>query len=273
MNLGKVKPAGSVVSNPDLASTLTAIRLFGPNALYRGAIADKLVGYSGNQGGAFKLNELEGYPVDRAVPARVMVGPESVYMPPRRVGAGAYGAALLGRVVDAQGQVTAGDNPAAAIAIATKATLDQFGVTSLPRDLGATGFAATDPTGQAVSCAVTLNGAFGSGHTAAGTGVILARSPSTKPAGLSGAFLFPTIATSNDALQLVGAGAGGPNGTAAIAYALVRVALSQDITKPGDLHSTGLAPYDTINLIACQNGSCAALPDPGAQGLGAASAQ
>jgi len=173
--------------------------------------------------------------------------------------------------VDPQGQVIAGDNPAAAIAAATKSTLDQFGIKSLPRDLGATGFAAMDNTGQSVACAVTLNGAFGSGHTATGTGVILAGAPSAKDTGLSGAFLLPAIATTGDgAPSLVGAGAGGPNGTAAMVYALTRVGLGGDIVQSGSLHSTGIAPFDTINIIACQNGTCTALPDPGGHGLGAA---
>jgi gamma-glutamyltranspeptidase/glutathione hydrolase len=268
---GAVKPAGATVSNPDLGTTLTAVRLFGADGFYRGSIANRLVSYSASQGGAFQLNELAGYPVDRATPAAVTVGDETVYLPPRSVGAGAYAAALLSRVVDAQGDVRASENPAAAVAVATKATLDQFGIATLPRDLGATGFAATDNGGQAVACAVTLNGAFGSGHTATGTGVVLAKAPSTKDVGLSAAFLSPTIATSGSNLALVGAGAGGPNGTAAIVYALLRLATNEDITKPGDLHSTGLAPYDTVNVVACQNGGCAALPDPGAQGLGAAS--
>lgn len=269
---GAVKPAGTTVSNPDLASTLTAIRIFGPNALYEGAIADKLVNYSASQGGAFQLNELAGYPVDRGSPAAATVGDETVYMPPAKTGAGAYMKALLSYVVSPDGQVEAGSNSTLAVAVATKSALDQFGISTLPRDLGATGFAAVDNTGQAVACAVTLNGAFGSGHTATDTGVVLSGSPSSKEVGLSSAFLSPTIATSTDdgSLVLAGAGAGGPNGTAAIVYALLRIALKEDITQPGHLHSTGIAPYDTINVIACQNGACAALPDPGAHGLGAA---
>jgi gamma-glutamyltranspeptidase / glutathione hydrolase len=271
---GVLKPAGTTVSNPDLAATLTAIRIYGPSALYRGAIASKLVAYSATQGGAFKLAELEGYPVERSEPQTVTIGGQTVYFPPRKVGAGAYVAALLSRVLDAQGQANVGDNPAAAVATATKVSLDQFRIASLPRDLGATGFAATDNTGQAAACAVTLNGAFGSGHTAAGTGVILARAPSSQDAGLSGAFLTPAIAASGDdsTVSLAGSGAGGPNGTAAIIYALLRVGEGQDILQPGHLHSTGLAPFDTVNVVACQEGTCAALPDPGAQGLGAAAA-
>jgi gamma-glutamyltranspeptidase/glutathione hydrolase len=266
---GAVKPAGAAVSNPDLAATLTAIRIYGANALYSGATAAKIVAYSATQGGAFKLTELEGYPVAREMPATVQIGGQTVYLPPKKTGAGAYVAALLSRIVDAQGQIATGGNPAAAIAGATKETLDQFKIQSLPRDLGATGFAATDNTGQAAACAVTLNGAFGSGHTAAGTGVILARAPSSQDAGLAGAFLTPAISVSGDTLSLAGVGAGGPNGTAAIIYALLNISLGQDILQPGHLHSTGLAPFNTVNVIACESGACAALPDPAAQGLGA----
>ncbi len=268
---GAVKPAGAIVSNADLGETLSAIRIYGPNAFYSGDIAQKFVDYSGPQGGAFKLDDLANFPVLRNEPAQIRMGDEIVYLPPARSGAGAYAFLLFGRVVDPQGQVTAGSNPAAAVAVATKETLDKMGITSLPRDLGATGFAAMDGSGQAVACGVTLNGPFGSGHTATGSGVILAQAPSSAQAGYSGAFLTPVIAASvgNGSPVLVGAGTGGPNGTAAVAYALLRVALNQDVTLPGEIHSTGIAPFDTINVIACQSDHCVAVPDPGANGLGA----
>ena len=266
---GAVKGAGATVSNPDLATTLTAIRIYGPNGLYTGAIAAKLVAYSATQGGAFKLSELQGYPVAREMPQVFTIGNQTIYLPPKKTGSGAYVASLLSRLVDAQGQVSVSSNPAAAVATATKTTLDEFKIQSLPRDLGATGFAATDNTGQAASCAVTLNGAFGSGHTAAGSGVVLARAPTSQDAGLSGAFLTPAIAVNGETMSLAGVGSGGPNGTAAIVYALLDVALGQDITQPGRLHTTGLAPFNTVNVVACQSSGCTALPDPAGQGLGA----
>jgi gamma-glutamyltranspeptidase/glutathione hydrolase len=270
---GQVRPEGALVTNTDLGATLAAVRGFGPDSLYRGATANKLVSYSSAQGGAFTSVELAGYPVGREAPATVVIGDQTAYLPPVTLGAGAFARALLAHLVDGQGQIITGANPANAVAVATKVTLEQFGLGALPRDLGATGFAAADSYGQAVACAVTMNGPFGSGHTAAGTGVTLARAPSAEQTGLSGAFLTPIIATSDGALSLAGAGAGGPNGTAAIVYAQIRLALGDDITQPGHLHSTGLAPYDTINAVACQSGACAALPDPAAHGLGAEAPQ
>jgi gamma-glutamyltranspeptidase/glutathione hydrolase len=270
---GAVRPAGAQAVNPDLGSTLSAIREFGPDPFYRGRIARKLLAYSAGQGGTLSDDELAGYPVQRQVPAVAAIGDQTVYLPTPDTGTGRFTDALLARVVDQQGNITAGANPAATIAVATKATLDQFHVASLPRDMGATGFVALDKTGQGVACAVTLNGAFGSGHSATGTGVLLARTPAAPEAGLSGAFLSPAISVSKSdgSLTLIGSGAGGPNGTAALVYALLRVAAGQDILQPGDLHSTGLAPFNTINVIACQGATCSAMPDPAGHGLGARS--
>jgi len=136
--------------------------------------------------------------------------------------------------------------------------------------MGASGFAASDANGQAVACAVTMNGPFGSGHTAAATGVTLARAPSSGDAGLAAAFLAPALARNGAALALAGAGAGGPNGTAAMVYALLKLARGADVMPPGQLHSTGIEPYETVNVIACREDTCAAIPDPGAHGMGAA---
>lgn len=200
----------------------------------------------------------------------INVGNQSVYLPPPAIGAGKFAGALLSRLVAAQGQLIARDNLDVAVASATKATLNSYGIASLPRDLGATGFAAEDPTGMVVACAVTMNGPFGSGHTANDTGVTLANAPNLGQSGLAAAFLTPVVSIADGAISLVGAGAGGPNGAAGIALELLKLAHGDDVIKPGALHSTGIAPFDTVNVIGCQGGVCAAVPDPGAHGLGAA---
>jgi gamma-glutamyltranspeptidase/glutathione hydrolase len=151
---------------------------------------------------------------------------------------------------------------------AARQALAGFGVGALPRDLGSTGFAAVDSNGQAASCAVTMNGPFGSGRTATGTGVVLAQTPSST-AGLASAFLTPVIAVSGGQVALAGAGAGGPNGTAAALYAVLEAAGGRELGKRGDLRGTGAAPFDTVNMISCEGPVCVALTDPGAHGLGA----
>ncbi|MDE2163800.1 MAG: gamma-glutamyltransferase [Alphaproteobacteria bacterium] len=268
---GHVKEAGSVVKNDELAGTLASIREQGPEGFYSGSVADKIVAYSSTQSGAISSTELSGYRAVRGTPRVTQIGDDYVFLPASRTGAGAFAGALLDNLALAQATPTGLQDADAAVIVAVKETLDGFGVKSLPQDLGATGFAATDAKGQAVACAVTMNGPFGSGHTALGTGVTLARSPSSSGVGLASAFLTPVIASpsGDGAAALVGAGAGGPNGTAAIAYALTRIAHGQAILTRGQLRSTGVAPYDTVNAIVCSDGVCAALPDPAAHGLGA----
>ncbi|HTT85241.1 MAG TPA: gamma-glutamyltransferase [Rhizomicrobium sp.] len=271
---GKVKSAGTIVTAPALAQTLATIRRLGPLAFYRGDIASQLVAYSGSEGGGIAADDLAAYATRRATPDTIRIGNQTVFLPPSATGAGKFAAALLSRVVDNAGQPVHTDNLAASVAAATKATMDSFGLATLPEDLGATGFAAEDSNGLAVACAVTMNGPFGSAHTAQGTGITLATAPNAAQTGLAPAFLTPVIAMdSGGGTVLAGAGAGGPNGTAAIALALLKLAAGQDIIKPGVLRSTGIAPYDTVNVIGCQSGICAALPDPGAHGLAAAGGQ
>jgi gamma-glutamyltranspeptidase/glutathione hydrolase len=154
------------------------------------------------------------------------------------------------------------------MAIAVQQSLAGFGVAGLPGDLGSTGFAALDANGQAAACAITMNGPFGSGRTATGTGVVLGANPSA-PAGVASAFLTPVIATGNGQAVLAGVGAGGPNGTAAALTAVIDAAGGRSMGKPGDLRGTGRAPYDTVNMISCGDDSCVALTDPGAHGAGA----
>lgn len=268
---GKLKPAGSAVTNLDLASTLAAIREEGPDALYTGSVAAKIVAYSSAEGGAITAADLAAYKALRLTPRVMRMGSDYVFLPASRTGAGAFAGALLENLARAQATPTGAKDIQAAVMVAVRQTLRDLKLTALPKDLGATGFAATDARGQAVACAVTMNGPFGSGHTVLGTGLTLARSPASGSAGLASMFLTPMIASpgSDSAPVLTGAGAGGPNGSAAIAYALARVADGQRILTRKDLRSTGVAPYDTVNAIICSGSTCAALPDPAAHGLGA----
>jgi gamma-glutamyltranspeptidase/glutathione hydrolase len=260
---GQPKAAGTVVTNPDLGETLSQVRLGQDDGFYKGAVAARIAAYSAAQGGAVTAGELAGYAAQDGAARLMTLGPYSVALPGPRTGAGAFAASLMNNL-----SRTASANAESATAEAVRQTLASFGVASLPRDLGATGFAALDANGGAASCAVTLNGPFGAGRTAAGTGVTLAASP-TGQAGLASAFLTPAIAADAGGVGLAAVGAGGPNGTAAVAYALLKLAGGQPLGRREDLRSTGQAPLETVNAIACQNGLCVALPDPEAKGLGA----
>lgn len=280
---GQVKAAGTIVSNPALAETLGAIRQHGADALYSGSIADKILAYSRAEGGALGAADLTQYTAHLRAPQTMKLQSKRIYLPPQSVGAGSFAAAVMARLVAPDGTITAGTPTDMATRQAVLATLRKFGVQGLPSDLGATGFAAMDKNGEAVACAVTMNGPFGSGHTAAGTGVTLAKAPAHGRHGLAAAFLTPMLVAQNItgpirlpdeaptyAVMLAGAGAGGPNGTEAIATAALRLARGETVTKPGNLRMNASTPYDTVNAIVCQNNICAVLPDTRAHGLGAA---
>ena len=255
----QIKTEGTVVSNPDLSVTLGLIRQNGADGFYTGAVAASLAGASAAQGGTLSLPELAGYRSTQVQARLLTLGSLSAAIPGPSTGAGAFSDRVLTGV--------RGNDLATATVGAIRTALAGFNIQSVPPDLGATGFSALDANGGAAACAVTLNGPFGSGHSAAQTGVILAAAPSS-PAGISSAFLTPVIATEpGGQVALSAAGAGGPNGTGAVIYALMRLATGQSLMRPGDLRSTGLAPLATVNAIAC-NGLCVALPDPGGNGLG-----
>jgi gamma-glutamyltranspeptidase/glutathione hydrolase len=255
---GQPRAAGTEVRNPALGQTLTQIRLGGADGFYKGDIAARIAAYATAQGGALGMDDLAGTTAKRSAARVRNIKGLTAYLPGAGTGAGVFTGTLLDNA-SRQGDLAA----------ATSQALATFGVTSLPRDLGSTAFAAVDAGGQAASCAVTLNGPFGSGRTAGDTGVQLAATPAAGQAGLASAFLAPLIATSDGAVALAGAGAGGPNGAAAAIGALLTAASGRQLGKRGDLRGTGAAPFDTVNMISCDPSACVALTDPGAHGMGA----
>ncbi len=267
---GHVKADGVVVRNAELAETLAAIRTNGPDAFYGGPVAAKIAAYAAAEGGTITGAELAAYKAQGLTPRVAQMGSQYVFLPSQRTRAGTFAGVLLDQLARAQATDIGAKDLQASIVYAVQQSLKAINVSDLPKDLGATGFAATDAKGQSVACAVTMNGPFGSGHTARGTGVTLAKA--SGETGQAVAFLTPLFAAprTDGPAVLAGAGAGGPNGSAAIFYALARLAAGDEITTRKDLRTTGVAPYDTVNAIICSGSLCAALPDPATNGLGAA---
>jgi gamma-glutamyltranspeptidase/glutathione hydrolase len=263
---GQPKSAGSRVANRELGDTLALVRTNGAAGFYRGGVGEAISSYTAAQSASISTDELAGYQPLRAQANIVSYGDTVAYLPSSQIAPGNFTGALLTNL-----QSVRAENPQAdlahLIALADARTLDQLHITALPQELGSTGFAAVDGSGQAVACAVTMNGAFGSGHTAAGTGVTLARAPSAE-AELAPLFLSPMVATTGARLAFAGAAAGGPNGNVSLVYTLMRLVAQQDVIRSRG--STGTAPYDTTNMIVCQNGRCAAIADPQGSGLGIA---
>lgn len=259
---GAPRAAGTETKNVALSTVLSAIRISGADGFYTGAVAQRIAAYANGQGGAISEADMAGVTAKQSAPRTRNAGALTIYAPGAGTGAGAFTASVFDNMSRQRGLT------GAAIGNAVSQSLASFGVASLPRDLGSTGFAAVDANGQAASCAITLNGPFGAGRTAGDTGVQLAASPNGAN-GLASAFLAPLIAVGGDNAQMAATGAGGPNGTAAAVYAMLEAAGGRALGKRGDLRGTGNAPYDTVNVVSCDSQACVGLTDPGAHGAGA----
>lgn len=255
---GQLKPIGSVIANPKLAETLAAIRADGPQTVYTGAIAKALAADTAKAGHAVSPADLAVYKASHGNLRVMEIAGNYVFLPSANSKTGVVLAALLetlahNRHVDA-----------AALAQAVQQVQAKLNQTS-GADYGTTGFAVTDAKGQSVTCAVTMNAPFGSGHTAGDTGIVLAAAPNLA----ANLYLAPVIASeSADGPAIVVGAAGGPSGSALLADALVRVGNNDMIADRKDLHALTASPADTANTIICTSDVCTALPDPGAFGLG-----
>ncbi len=263
---GNMHREGDVVRNPDLGNTLTAIRTGGPSTLYEGKLASTLMAYAAGQHDAIAPDELANYTPTRVAAHVAAMGDETVFLPAERTGAGKLAASVFARLAARSEAILSAD-----VAAAVTETLKGYGVGALPNDLGATGFAAVDRDGQAVACAVTMSGPFGSGRTAEGTGVTFAAAPSMSNVGMAVAFLMPALAADGEdgLITLAGAGAGGPDATAAMLAAAALRAERETIGKSIESSAAAKSPLQSVNLIACDSGACRTLADPGAHGMGA----
>ncbi|MGB8602374.1 MAG: gamma-glutamyltransferase [Rhizomicrobium sp.] len=254
---GNIKPVGATLTNPELASTLAAVRTEGLQVFYRGKIAQAIVAALKAQGVTVTAEELGNYKLVRATPRVTEVGGNYVYLPSSKAASG-YANALIDAVAHHHKLDVKG------LSAAVQQTLSQSGLTA-SGDVGATGFAVTDLNGVAVSCAVTLNAPFGTGHGVPGTGIVLAAA-----SGPNNAYLSPVIASesSDGPAVLAGAGAGGPNGAAVLADALLRLGRDEPPVKRSDLAVLQDSPYDAANLIVCNSDVCTAMPDPAGSGMG-----
>ena len=227
---GQLRPVGSPLVLPELAETLARIRTDGVSGLARGAVGAHIVNYSSAEGGSITADDLVGTQVVSHSPASLTVHGGTALLPEAASGAAAFvSAALLSE-----------RNGAAAQAIDQSATAGGD-----LRDDGATSFVAMDGSGQVVTCALTMNGAFGAGRTVPATGITLAHASSPS----SAALLAPLIKLDANRVALVGAAAGNE----AAQGALAKIVL-EDTNS-----SHAIAPPGTLNMIDCTEGPCRAI--------------
>ncbi|RWM04164.1 MAG: gamma-glutamyltransferase [Mesorhizobium sp.] len=213
---GKPYGVGEKLVQPDLAASLSAISEKGPDAFYRGAIADAIVKASGAKGGILAKGDFEQYAVRELKPVTCSYrGYEIISSPPPSSGGviiceilnvlegyplsylGAGSAETVHVMVEAMrhayvdrnsalGDPDFVDNPVSklldkAYAKDIREKIDPFraGVSKdlMPKGFGeskeTTHYSIIDKDGNAVAVTYTLNGSFGAGVVADGTGILL----------------------------------------------------------------------------------------------------
>ncbi|RUX96764.1 MULTISPECIES: gamma-glutamyltransferase [unclassified Mesorhizobium] len=213
---GKPYGIGERLVQPDLAASLAAISEKGPDAFYKGAIADAIVKASGAKGGILAKPDFEQYAVRELKPVTCSYrGYEITSSPPPSSGGviiceilnvlegyplsylGAGSAETVHVMVEAMryayvdrnsalGDPDFVDNPVSKLLdkayakdIRDKIDLFRAGVSQdlMPKGFGeskeTTHYSIIDNDGNAVAVTYTLNGSFGAGVVADGTGILL----------------------------------------------------------------------------------------------------
>ncbi len=213
---GKPYGMGEKLVQPDLAASLSAISEKGPDAFYKGAIANAIVRASGAKGGILAKEDFEQYAVRELKPVTCSYrGYEIVSSPPPSSGGaiiceilnviegypmsylGAGSAETVHVMVEAMrrayvdrnsalGDPDFVDNPVSKLldkgyAKEIRDRIDPFraGISKdlMPKGFGesteTTHYSIIDDEGNAVAVTYTLNGSFGTGKVAGGTGILL----------------------------------------------------------------------------------------------------
>jgi gamma-glutamyltranspeptidase/glutathione hydrolase len=274
---GQPLTAGATLQQPDLGTTLAAIRTAGVGDLHQGALARRVAEASLPAGGGLTAGEMRASVPSVAAPLILRSGNDSLaFLPPPADGglatAAAYAAlgagaapeaAALRGVAVARAWRERGGDPMALIGAELPA--DQ-GWPTLP---ASSSLVVVDRDGMAVSCAFTMNNLFGTGRVAPGTGILLAAAPAigqVQPPLLSAAIAFNAPLRSFRA-----ASAGSGQQAAPIAAALPLAQVLRGTPAAGAL--AGVPNPGRSNLAHCPRylpgdpNACVFLTDPRGTGL------
>ncbi|MBV1887347.1 MAG: gamma-glutamyltransferase [Parvibaculaceae bacterium] len=252
------------VVQPDLANTLGLLRSKGPIALYGRKGAAALRDAAATAGLELSSQSIRQYRGEALPVQMVDVGNNfRMALPAATTAPGAFAAKLLAQLHT----LPAGNNTAIAEALATSEGIRVANTGAY----ASTGFLVVDAYGQAVACAVGMNGPFGSGHTAPGYGFTLATTSTA-----SGHFMTPLFTENVYSKQVffAGVGTGGPAATAAVLDAeRIRAVNPEMSLKQVISLSHGAGDDARVSAASCPGGfpravaSCDFAADPAGDGL------
>ncbi|UFN49423.1 gamma-glutamyltransferase family protein [Roseomonas sp. OT10] len=219
---------GGRLLQPDLAVTLSQIRTLGVGDFHQGALARRVAEASVPAGGGLTVAALRDAVPRTAQPLTLRAGFDTVaFLPPPADGGLAAAAAfeaLRGGADPAQAQGRAlatvaafrrgGGDPAALLASPpASGTVGPMGAS--------TALVVADRSGNAVSCAFSLNNLFGTGRVLPGLGFLLAAAP--RPGGVAAPLLSAVMVSNPNTRDFRYAGAGSGQDDAPMAVAIPAV--------------------------------------------------
>lgn len=265
--------AGEGLFQPELANTLSQLRLNGLRDFYQGSLARRLAEAALEAGGGLTETDFAQAVPSLAEPIELRAGINRVAFLPAPADGGLAAAAAFTELRKRPTDLA----QAAERALAAAARWRAGGVSgtavlaaknlppaTLPPLPASAAFATLDNSGGAVACAVTMNNLFGTGRIAPGTGVLLAAAPTTEPLPL----LSAAIAWNKNIHAFRAAVASSGQNAAAIATALgMADALRSKTLGPINVPSPGAAGVISCGRFLPGNAaSCAAVTVPSGGG-------
>ena len=269
---GRLYAHSGTIIQRDLAAVLNRLRLDGADDFYTGGTARLLVEAVARTGGTLGAEELAGYqPRWRGTVSLAAADGELHTVP----GAGGTLAAAIWGLAGADGRykdvgdverhhllAEAARHGVAHVPLPAGVVLERSALADIinkeemvegtPLEGGVgpglsnvrtTSFVIVDRSGMAVACGLTINGLFGKGLIAPGTGIILASplEPRVAPP------ISPVVLVNRKSGQLILAASGGGDGTAPSALAAVLLAVLDDERSLGEAVLKPRVHYDGVS--------------------------
>jgi gamma-glutamyltranspeptidase/glutathione hydrolase len=183
---------GQSLKQPELATTLAAIRVSGVGDFYQGVLARRISDGSATIGAPITQADLRDALPRAVAPISLPFGSDMVSFLPPPADGGLAAAAAFKALAHDPNDIAAAQARADAVVARwragggdPKALLDaDLPAAELPALPASTSFITVDHDGNAVACALTLDNLFGTGRVVPGAGFLQAASPAVVPAPL-----------------------------------------------------------------------------------------